>query len=334
MNIARQNAYFSGAVESYSTDQVVGQNDIHGSSNSNDDSNYYGNYNKSFPGGMNGNIFLGQPCYNNPKNNLHNNIRDNVLNEQIFENKLFIDSEIRDYSKYPDPFKFIVKFNAIEPSTESVYIEINGEMYSYNKYIRGDSMVTIDRTFKNIKTVYINVLILPHSIEFETKSDGSYEKSGKYLEKASYKYILLKIHELSNERFFSNNKAFGKESFIMKLDDESCLNFHRWIPISNNVAYPDSKLHNIDRLTIEICNDKGMKIYPKLDGEPHDFYGEYQKLIDKMIVLKNRGNGTEIKKLVPKLNSLKYITSFLSPELHLTICTLDPQINTLPKYKY
>lgn len=334
MNIARHKSYLTGTIGSYSTESIVGQNDIQGSSNSNNDSNYYGNYNTSFPGGMSGSIILEQPNYNNPKNNLHNNIGVNILNEQIFENKLFIDSELRDYSKYPEPFKFIVKFNATEPKTECIYVEINDESHSYTKYIKGDSTVTMDRTFKNIKSVYINALILPHSIEFKTNPDGSYEQSGRFLEKASYKYILLKIYELSNDRFFSNNKAFGKESFIMKLDDDSCLNFHRWIPISNNTAYPDSKLHNIDRFTIEICNDKGMKLYPKLDGKPHDFYGEYRKLIDKVIILKDKGDDTEIKKLEPKLNSLKQITCCLSPELHLTICTLDPHINTLPQYRY
>lgn len=327
MNRARQQAYLTGMNGSYSTD-VTGQSEFHNTNNS----NTYSSYADSYRGGINGSVVLGQPDYLNPKNLLHNNVGDRVLAEQVFENRVFIDSVFRDHSKYPDPFKFVVKFNGTDPRIENVYVEIDGETYSYPKYIDGDSTVVFDRIFKNIKAVIINTLFMPFCIEFKTNEDGSYDKAGMKLEKLYYKYIVLKINELCNGRSFSNNKLIGQESFIMRIDDEVCKNHHRWVPISSHISYPDSKLRLLDRLSIEVCTDKGERLCPKLDGNPHDFYAEYRTLIDKIKILQRQKCYNEIEKLKPKLDSLKLITSFLSPELHLTFCTLDTQIQTLPQY--
>lgn len=345
MNKSRQKQFLTGANGGYSTDNVVGRSELQNTNGFNGslESAYVGTYNTAFQGGMDGSIHLGQIDYMNPRNTLHNNIGDRVLGEQVFDNKLFIDSELRDYSKYPNPFCFVVKFNGIEAQTELVYVDIDGVTYSYKKFLSGDTAVVMDRTFKNIKVVVINTLFLPYSIEFTTQKDGSYVKSNNRLEKMFYKYIILKINELCNGRSFSNNKSFGQESFIMKMDDESCVNHHRWVPISNLVSYPDSRLRVIDRLTIEICNDKGEKLCPKLDGKPFDFFADYRKTIDKVLSLQqqnqqqhqqqnNKSSDEKIKALIPKLESLKHIISCLSPELHITLCTLDPQIQTLPQY--
>ncbi|VBB17979.1 hypothetical protein YASMINEVIRUS_442 [Yasminevirus sp. GU-2018] len=337
MNRSRQRQFLTGANGGYSTDIVTGQSELQNTNgfNGSTDSAYVGTYNTSYQGGIDGSVHLGPIDYTNPRNTIHNNIGDRVLAEQVFDNRLFIDSEFRDYSKHPDPFKFVIKFGGVDPQTESVQVEVDGNDYSYTKYLSGDTTVVMDRTFKNIKAVVVNTLILPYAIEFKTKENGAYEKSGRKLEKMFYKYIILKINELCNGRSFSNNKAFGQESFIMKIDDETCSNHHRWIPVSNHVSYPDSRLRVIDRLTVEICNDKGERLCPKLDGKPHDFFGEYRKLIDKILLLQKKGGKTseeEIVKLTPKLESLKHIVSCLSPELHVTFCSLDPQIQTLPQY--
>lgn len=328
MNRERQKAFLTGSNGNYPGDRIMPQSEL------GDNNGYMGNYGKTFLGGTDGSVHLGQPDYSNPKNTLHNNLGDRVMLEQVFENRLFIDSAIRDYSKHHEPFKFIVKFNGIYPKTEDICVEIDNESYCYVKYLSGDTTVLMDRTFKNIKAVIINALILPHNIEFKTEPNGSYVETGRNLERKHYKYIILKINELSNWRSFSNKRALGQESFIMKLDDDGCINFHRWIPMSKHIAYPDSRLSNVDRLTVEICNDKGEKLQPKLDDNPHDFFEEYRKLIDKIIILQQKGKHKEIEDYQPKLQSLKRITECLSPELHITLCTLDPQINTLPQFRY
>ena len=338
MNRNKQKAFLTGANGSYSTDTVKGSSelaDTNGFTGS-VDSNYVGNYNNAYKGGINGSVFLGLPDYGNPGDLLHNNVEERVLLEQVLDNKLFIDTSIRDFSKSPEPFKFVVKFNGTEAKTEDVYVMIDGETYSYPKYLSGDTDVVMDRIFKNIKIVTINTLFLPRHIMYKTNDDGSYENVGGKIAKTNYKYLILKIAELSNNRCFSNNKTFGKESFMLRMDDEVCDHNHRWKPTSNaNIVYPNSRLQVINRLTVEICDDKGMRLCPTLDGKNYDFFREYRKLIDKIETLQSDGSNSakrEIEELTPKIKSLRKITQHIAPELHITLGILEPHINTLPQY--
>jgi hypothetical protein len=341
MNWSQQRVYLKGMNDSKSTDNVRGissLNEITESDNKKQKQEQtMGNINTSFLGGMNGTILLSQPDYKNQQNILHNNITERVLNEQIFDNKIFIDSYYRDHLKHKDPFKFTIKFNGIEPKKQPVTITLEDEQFQYHKYSEGDTDIVIDRVFRNIKSVSVDALIMPYYLSYKTAEDGSYEPSGPKLAKSKYKYLVLKINELRNGRCYSNNPALGKESFIMVMDDDICIHNQLWVPIHKSVAYFDSQLKVVDRLNVEICDDKGEKIYPMLDGKRHDFYADYAKTIDVAINLQN--NNTEgskelLNKLMPKLKSLKNITESLSPELHLTFNTIEPQINTLPQYRY
>lgn len=346
MNRSRQKAFLTGMNGTIATDKVRGVselaetdgfNNVAPNNNSNGTNGMGGNYQTGFMGGMNGTMFLGQPDYSNPNNTLHNNIGNRVLLEQTFDNKIFIDASFRDYSRHCEPFKFTVKFNGTNAKTESVYIIVDGVSYSYPKYIEGDTDVVIDRVFKNVRYVNVNALILPNHITFKTDPDGSYSHNGTSLAKTHYKYIILKINELRNGRYYSNNPALGRESFIMKMDTDICINNQIWIPIHKNVSYFDSQLKLVDRLTVEICDDKGIRLCGKLDGKCHDFFADYRKTIDKVLHLQKLNTPEameQIEELTPKLSSLKGITESLSPELHLTFNTIEPQIDTKPQYRY
>jgi hypothetical protein len=292
MNYSQQKAYLTGANGKYTTDTVKGISELADTNgfNGSMSSGYVGTYNMAYRGGMMGHMLMGKPDYTNKDDILHNNVGENILLEQIIDNKLFIDTSIRDYSKSSNPFKFVVKFNGIEAKTTDIGILIDGtDSYTYKKYIKGDTDVVMDRVFKNIKMVQINNLIMPNYIDYTSNSDGSYSKvGGGTLAKSKYKYLILKISELSNNRCFSNNKAFGKECFFMKMDDEICCFNHRWIPSGNaTTVYPDSNLQTINRLTIEICDDKGNVLNTTLDGEKYDFFKEYNELLDTIKLVIN-----------------------------------------------
>lgn len=339
MNRSRQKAFLTGANGSYSTDPVRGSSELADTNgfNGSTDSGYVGNYQAAYKGGMNGSVFLGLPDYTNPGDLLHNNVAERVLLEQVLDNKLFIDTSIRDFSKSSEPFRFVIKFNGTEAKTEDVYVNVDGDTFSYPRYLGGDTDVVMDRVFKNIKIIAINTLILPNHIMYKSNDDGSYEKAGGKLAKTSYKYLILKVAELSNNRCFSNNKAFGKESFIMKMDDEVCHYNHRWVPISSSsIVYPDSRLMTLNRLTVEVCDDRGVRLCPSLDGKNHDFFAEYRRLIDRIESLQEENSKRsrhEIEELLPKLRSLRDITQHLAPELHMTLGIIEPQVNTLPQYR-
>lgn len=340
MNRRRQAAFLTGKSGGNTTDipnvtdNQPGVYNLNQSINQNINDMYVGKYPETYSGGINGSMYIDYPNYKNQNVLFHNNVGDNVMDEQIFENRLFIDSSIRDYSKnkYKNPFEFEVKFNGKNPKTETINVIVDDNNYSYVTYLTGDFTIVFDRSFENLKSTIINSLFLPHAIDYKTMPDGSYEHSGKGLDRKHFRYILLKVKELKNDRSFSNNPAFDAETFIMKLDDDTCFNHHRWIAMSKNVSYPNSMPKNIDKLTISICDDRGNVLYPTLDGKKHDFFGEYRNLIDKIIILQKQGNISEIEKLKPKLESLKHITSCLSPELHITLCILEPQISTQPNF--
>jgi len=306
---------------------------------------------------------LGRPDYTNKKTTLHNNINENILLESLCQNKVFIDTSIKDYSLEPDLFKFSVNFSSgnISFVDETVVIE-DTENFSFKRNTEGNSNIHIEKNFRNVKNVSIDALIMPSVIEFKTNKDNLYEPVHK--SKISYKYIVLKIKELYNGRCFSNNNNIGSESFIMKLDDDLCSNNNIWIPINCNIFYPDSQLKNIDKLTVEICDNKGDLLVTKLDGKPFDFFKEYRNLIKEIKSLQANKNDIcfdsststsststdststdnsdnicscnkcKISSLMSKLVSLRRITSYLSPELHMTFTTLESQINTLPTYRY
>lgn len=323
MNRSQQKAYLTGK---------NGMDTVGGFNNS---FSMAGKYEEAHGGGNP--VFISTPDYTNPSNNLHDNIGSRVMLEQYFDNKLFIDSSIKDHTRHPDPFKFVVKFNGIEPKTESVYVNIDNEQYDYKIYVSGDTEIIFDRVFKNIRCATVNALIMPNYLTFKTDDDGSYQPTGKKLAKTHYKYIVLKISELRNGKCYSNNPNLGRESFIMKMDTDICFNNQIWIPIHNSVGYFDSQLKNIERLTIEICNDKGERLTAKLDGKVHDFFADYKNTIDKIKSLEKIGTReakNKIESLTPKLKSLKEITQSLSPEVHLTFNTLESQINTLPQFRY
>ena len=339
MNRTTQRAYMSGGTTPNTGDDIKEVSEL-SSRGSYDDHRQqipfdvdYSDRSLAFPGGLTGAIAMQQPNYANPKNLFHNNVSDKVLHEQVFENRLFIDSEIRDYARYRDPFAFVVKFNSVQPKYQNVAINIGGTEYSYQKCIQGDGSIIFDKVFRNVNSASINTLFMPHIAEFKTNEDGLYEKTDRKLGRMYYRYIVLKIKELSNGRSYSNNPAIGNGTFIMKVDDETCIKHHRWIPLTPYIAFPESKPINLDRLTIDICTDRGEPFMALLDDKPHDFYNEYFKLIDTVKILKANNDETAIIKLVPKLDILKHITSFLSPELHISISTREPSIHTAPQYR-
>lgn len=324
MNYIRQRSYMTGMNGNYTTDTVTGTSILAPTQGS----NYKSAYEKK-------NVLRSNPDYTNTNNILHNNVNNRIMREQIFTNKIFINSMFRDYTVHTEPFSFTVKLNGRDAVKENVEIKIGNKTYSYPKYMSGDTYVVLPHVFKNIKTVSVDALIIPSNIEYKTEEDGSYTITETQIAKR-YKYVILKIKELHNYRNYTNNKNIGQESFIMTLDRTSGLNNQLWIPISNNVSYFDSRLRNLDRLTVNICDDRGNLLCTKLDGVKHDFYAEYRKIINDVIEIRSHYEIKEaenmIQCLIPRLDSLLDIIDCINPELHLSITTYEPQIDTIPNF--
>lgn len=327
-NWANQSAYLTGMQGQHVDEQIKGVNgfsDMHGTFNK------YGN---AYRGGMTGSTHLASPDYTNPNNLLHNNLNDNVMDVETLPTKLFINSFYKDYEKHPEPYNFVVKFNSITPTIEPVKVMIDNKEFSYPKYVDGERCVSIDRAFKNINHITVDIMIPPIYIDYETNSDGIFEPSGlRFAER--YRYVLLKIPELRNCRKFSNAGHMGDDAFIMKVEQDMGVNNQCWLPIHNTISYFSSKLKNLDRLSIRLCDDKGNQLCTTLDGENYDFYKEYRRLIDKAMSLKKKNDAKSLERLeslVPKLECLKNIVEHVYIEIHFTMNILEPQLSTLPKF--
>lgn len=336
MNRATRKEYLTGRNGYYETDQVKGvASDINAMTG-------YGKTDQSFLGGMTGEQMVGSTNYHNPMNNLHNNIGTTALVTQNMDNKIFIDAEFRDTS-YIDsknqPFKFTVRFKESEamPNTELITLDYNGNIYEYHRYKKGGREIVFPYVYHNVNFIIIDSLIMPTYIEYETQKDGSIVSILCREIVRTERYLVLKIEQLQDYKKVSNNPNLGDKCFIMKNDDTSGINHQFYIPIHDQITAFQSQLPTIDRLDIEICNRKGKKLIPTLDGAPHNFHRDYQDSIEELRVELNKPpecrDMEKINALEKRLLSLHNIVSCIDPEIHLTVNNVNQQINTDIKYR-
>jgi hypothetical protein len=74
------------------------------------------------------------------------------------------------------------------------------------------------------------------------------------------KFLILKIRELKNNRIYSTNTATSDNTFILHLDKCIGAENNIWISRCSTCTFPSSLLLNLDRLSIEFCNNRGEKL--------------------------------------------------------------------------
>jgi len=102
----------------------------------------------------------------NDGNLLHNDLYKNVLNEEIREYSVLIDSKDRNYQVYPDPFKYEVKFNPLH----SIKERINGKMVTNEV-----PNPIINESFKNVRYIKLEEIVFPYFYKIKSvneKMDG------------------------------------------------------------------------------------------------------------------------------------------------------------------
>ena len=71
------------------------------------------------------------------------------------------------------------------------------------------------------------------------------------------KFLILKIKELQNNRIFSTNTLTSDYAFPIYVDKNMGDSYHTWKSPQGITTFIDSQLFNLDRLTIEICDNEG-----------------------------------------------------------------------------
>jgi len=209
------------------------------------------NFNNAFTPNRN---MIPQRDTKNYGNMIHNNVNQNVLSEIITEYTLHIDGKDRDTSVYPNPFSFSVSLGGMATRIE------NGQTIS------GVPNPRIDANFKNVKYVKLKYILLPRNINFDLEEDLSGNKiytvaSSKPEILSHYRYLLLKIKEISNDKLYSTNDVLKNECFVLYRDSRypEAVN-DLWFATQPVKIYYDNGLKNLSKITFEILTPSGVPL--------------------------------------------------------------------------
>lgn len=186
---------------------------------------------------------------------IHNNIAPSVLEENIVEYRINIDSRDRDTTAYKDPFHYKVTFN---PPSGRI-IRNAGRIRPNDTRIEGPPEPHILREFKNIKYVKLDNIILPRFSDIvETEEGWKVDTSGNML--IDDRFVILSIKEINNTFTFATNKH-TQDSFGLVIPDRSIgTKFYSGIPYYGTKIYKNSNLGNITTLTIDFLDSYGTPI--------------------------------------------------------------------------
>ena len=202
--------------------------------------------------------------FTNKNDILYNNIGANTLDEHVVEYRILIDSVDRDIKYYPNPFKYVVKFDPV-PTTA-----IRTKRDGYVKY-DGAPTPHINRSFENIKYIKLENVILPQHGNIKCKH-GEYIFDPDSLIITNM-YNSLIISELNNERIYTTAEEKQVPFAIFVPDKIIGLTYYAGTPYFGSKIYKNSLLGNITQLHIEFADNSGKPL-----GYDHLFsYDELQE---------------------------------------------------------
>ncbi len=187
--------------------------------------------------------------FTNRGNVLHNNLGDKLLNEYLAEYKIHISSADRNTLEYPNPFKMRIFFGQTDKSP------------------------AITKKFRNVKYITLDHVILPRCVSVVTTdsetdiiypagstyhNDPSTAPTGKFDLLSNYRYLLVKIEELSSDNNLGTSALTGSNTFMIVADSTLGYDNVSWKVIHNNrFIFQNSGLGSISRLTISILDPDG-----------------------------------------------------------------------------
>jgi hypothetical protein len=231
-------------------------------------SNQY-NFNNSFE---QSNMLIPQPNFKNTNNLIHNNVGDNVFNEYNIDFTLHVDSADRDLSGYPSPYNFVVSLGGAGTNKDKVYNSRTNTFQTIS--YKGVWNPRIERNFKNIKCVSLDKVFLPKYIVYTIQTDvcGNETYVGSVVTSNYYRYLVVRIKELDNNRLFSTNTNVRDDSFVIFKDkDLGGCSGEIWIASPCRRQYLKSALKNLDKLSIEIVDPAGNPVVPLYDDDSEEY---------------------------------------------------------------
>lgn len=242
--------------------------------------------------------FVEQTDFLNRHNVLHDNLGETLMSENIVDITLFLDGRDRSITAFPNPFKFTVSFNAASSR--------NG----------GTPEPVIARSFKNVKSIKLDYMVLPKSYKAIRALDGTYTIDNSFNLNSS-KYIILKIKEIdSPKHVFSTSNRIDDTTFILCPDRSLGTDHQLWIVIAGPRNFQNSLLGDINRMTIEVYDSDNNLLTPvDQDGNIIDFSLIYSNIVP-----------------IDVRESLEELNKELCINVSLTLSIVENEMNTNTKF--
>ena len=190
----------------------------------------------------------------NRNNLLHNNLKNILLNEEIREYSVMIDSKDRNYQAYPDPFSYEVRFGPLPKSRE----RINGRIVTYE-----DPAPVINDNFINVRYIKLDTAILPLYTRTRVVNQLRNDEPVKLWKVDTTRslpdlmYIVLSIGDYSDNNYRSTNDVLA-DSFAVIYYDGKVSNTHYKGETSNGIKiFQQDQLAKIDKLKINFMDPYG-----------------------------------------------------------------------------
>lgn len=206
--------------------------------------------------------------YENSYQLIHNNVDSNLFNESYIDYTIHVDSGDRTTAIFPSPYSFVLNFGGAGPSKNKFY---NSSGVLQKVDFNGAPDPIIDRKFRNVKTVILDKIFFPKYIGYIRTGTGTlldpYVYTGNVTLASRYRYVIVRIQELDNNRMYSTNNYVRDDSFVMYNDKTlGDADVGVWIASPYKRTYLKSALKNIDKFTINIVDPKGNPIVPTWDN--------------------------------------------------------------------
>lgn len=218
------------------------------------------NFNRAF---QQGHEVIERNDFLNRNTTMHNNLANVLINEEVSEYNIYIDSNDRDINTFNNPYKFTVSLGGVGASTTSKTVRriVNGQQIEEieKSTVPGTPGPIIPRKFENIKYVKVMNLILPRTVTLSYSQSFGYSLSNdSTFNLTENRFLILKINELSSTKTLATNNIISSDSIIMYREKILGPDSMLWLPVNDTYLYKNSSLKNLTRLTIELYTDSGV----------------------------------------------------------------------------
>lgn len=242
------------------------------------------NFNNAFTPNQN---LIPQRDSKNYGNVIHNNVNNNVVSEIVTEYTVHADSKDRDTSVYPNPYSFSIALGGVA-SYNSNRIKVkdaSGNWIYTSGTVSGVPNPRIDMNFRNVKYIKLKYLMLPRNIIYDLDA-GENDPSGNTYTIAStkptilanYRYLILKIKEIVNDKLYSSDNSKNDCFIIYRDSNYSDSISDLWFATQPVKIFYDNGLKNLSKLTIQILTPNGEELRIKYNDNNTQYNLDYDEI--------------------------------------------------------